>query len=45
MKDRLREMRQWWDEITKEEEEEGEGEEEEYCPVAEDGKILSQVCN
>lgn len=35
MKDRLREMRQWWDEVIKEEEEQ----EEDECQVAEDDKI------
>lgn len=43
MKDRLREMRQWWDEVMKEEEEQ----EEEECLVAEDDKVSlpPQVCN
>jgi hypothetical protein len=46
MRDRLREMKQWWDEVMKEEEEGEEAEEEEYIPVAaENGKIPSQVCN
>lgn len=45
MKDRMREMRLWWDETMKEEEEgEAEDEEEEYCAVAGDDKVLSQVC-
>ncbi|KAK2416308.1 hypothetical protein QL285_038709 [Trifolium repens] len=43
MRDRLREMKQWWDEVMKEEEEGEEAEEEEYIPVAaENGKIPSQ---
>ncbi|KAK7340476.1 hypothetical protein VNO77_21180 [Canavalia gladiata] len=43
MKDRLKEMRQWWDEVMKEEEEGEEGEEECAVPeVAEEDKVLSQ---
>lgn len=40
MKERLKEMRQWWDEVMKDEEEDA-GEEE--CAVAEDDKVLAQV--
>ncbi|KAL5167290.1 hypothetical protein HKD37_18G052037 [Glycine soja] len=39
MKERLKEMRQWWDEVMKDEKEDG-GEEE--CAVAEDVKVLAQ---
>jgi len=41
MKERLKEMRQWWDEVIKDEKEDG-GEEE--CAVAENVKVLAQVC-
>lgn len=52
MKDRLKEMRQWWDEVMKDEEQEEEKEkeieeEEEHSPVDDndydDDKVLSQV--
>ncbi|KAK2351983.1 hypothetical protein QL285_096699 [Trifolium repens] len=47
MKDRLREMKQWWDDVMKEEEEEEgieeEQEEKEESPVAEEDKDLSQL--
>lgn len=35
MKERLKEMRQWWDEVMKDDEEEN---------VREDEKVLPQVC-
>ncbi|TKY65237.1 hypothetical protein E2542_SST08095 [Spatholobus suberectus] len=38
MKERFKEMRQWWDDVMKDEEEDG-GEE---CAVAEDDKVLAQ---
>jgi len=41
MKERLKEMRQWWDEVMKDEEEDGR---EEECVAAEDDKVLPQVC-
>lgn len=41
MKERLKEMRQWWDEVMKDEKEDGV---EEECAVAEDVKVLAQVC-
>lgn len=51
MKDRLREMRQWWDELMNEEEEKVEEQQEEVeeleqkeeSPVSEEEKVLSQV--
>ncbi|XP_058739231.1 DNA polymerase delta subunit 3-like [Vicia villosa] len=51
MKDRLKEMKQWWDEVMKEEDEEveeeqqqqeEEQEEKEQSPVVEEDKVLSQ---
>ncbi|XP_052729461.1 uncharacterized protein LOC128195550 [Vigna angularis] len=41
MKERLKEMRQWWDEVMKDDEEENVREEEE-CIAAEDEKVLPQ---
>jgi len=40
MKERLKEMRQWWDEVMKDEEED---EKEENCVAAEEDKVLPQV--
>ncbi|KAL3000590.1 hypothetical protein AAZX31_09G221500 [Glycine max] len=42
MKERLKEMRQWWDEVMKDEEEDRGGREEECAVVAQDDKALAQ---